>query len=182
MVALDEFVVACTEAGAEADPRAAIREVLDRAAKDRQLQSELRQDVAGLNLLHRAPDLTVIEVTWPPRFTLFPHDHRMWATILICRGRELNTFYRRHGNTAEAAGGRDLDEGEVALLGRDAIHSVTNPASAYTKAIHVYGGDFVATPRSQWDPETLVEEPYDFDAVNREFDRAEREHRSTPHA
>jgi hypothetical protein len=52
---------------------------------------------------------------------------------------------------------------------------VRNPAqSSYTGAIHVYGGDFVATPRSQWDPATLSEEPYDLEAVHREFDRAEQ--------
>jgi hypothetical protein len=30
-----------------------------------------------------------------------------------------------------------------------------------TGAIHVYGGDFFATPRSEWDPESLLEGPYD---------------------
>ncbi len=32
-----------------------------------------------------------------------------------------------------------------------------NPRSTYTAAIHVYGGDFFDTPRSQWDPDTLTE-------------------------
>jgi len=30
-----------------------------------------------------------------------------------------------------------------------------------TGAIHVYGGDFFTMPRSEWDPETLTEGPYD---------------------
>jgi len=28
-------------------------------------------------------------------------------------------------------------------------------------AIHVYGGDFFAASRSEWDPETLLEQPFD---------------------
>jgi hypothetical protein len=38
-----------------------------------------------------------------------------------------------------------------------------------TGAIHVYGGDFVAQPRSQWAPPDLLEEPYDVERVNRVF-------------
>jgi hypothetical protein len=45
---------------------------------------------------------------------------------------------------------------------------------SYTGAIHIYGGDFVGTRRSQWDVETLQEQPYDLNAVHQEFDRAER--------
>ena len=56
---------------------------------------------------------------------------------------------------------------------------VHNPARSYTGAIHVYGGDFVATPRSQWDAETFEEQPYDLDAVPREFDRAEKQFNDT---
>src|SRR5215831_14796274 len=36
-----------------------------------------------------------------------------------------------------------------------------NPISRLTGAIHVYGGDFFAAERSEWDPETLREHPYD---------------------
>ena len=63
----------------------------------------------------------------------------------------------------------------MVLLGDDTIHSVTNPWSRYTSAIHVYGGDFVSTPRSQWSPETLVEEPYDLAAVGAVFDKAQKD-------
>ena len=47
------------------------------------------------------------------------------------------------------------------------------PLRRYTGAIHVYGGDFVNTARSQWDPQTLLEEPYDLTAVRALFDAAE---------
>jgi hypothetical protein len=44
-------------------------------------------------------------------------------------------------------------------LGKDSIHSVSNPPSKFTAAIHVYGGDFFATDRSEWDADTLSEQP-----------------------
>jgi predicted metal-dependent enzyme (double-stranded beta helix superfamily) len=171
----DELVAACVDAMTEPDPRRAVREILSRSVADRQLADALEQPSAGLNVLYRSPDLTVLNVIWPPLMSLFPHDHRMWAAIGIYGGREDNAFYRRNGTSLVPSGGKELLGGAVILLGDDVIHAVHNPArSSYTGAIHVYGGDFVATSRSQWDAETLVEQPYDLDAVRQEFDRAER--------
>ena len=134
----------------------------------------------GLHVLYRSPDLTVLNVIWPPLMTLYPHDHRMWAAIGIYSGRENNTFYRRDERPWFLPGGRSLTNGAVLLLGADVIHRVHNPASSsYTGAIHVYGGDFVGTPRSQWDSATLIEQPYDLNAVRLEFDRAERAFRTS---
>jgi predicted metal-dependent enzyme (double-stranded beta helix superfamily) len=181
MIRTDDLVAACIEAVSEGDPRGAVRDVLERYVTDRTATGD-RSDsaTAGLHILHRSQDLTVLNVIWPPRMMLFPHDHRMWAAIGIYGGREDNAFYRRDGGSLVASGGRELAEGAVLLLGDVAIHSVHNPApSSYTGAIHVYGGDFVGTPRSQWDPDTLTEQRYDLDAVQREFTRAERAFRSS---
>jgi predicted metal-dependent enzyme (double-stranded beta helix superfamily) len=52
------------------------------------------------------------------------------------------------------------------------IHSVANPLRRFTGAIHVYGGDFFATPRSEWDPETRVERPYDVERARATFREA----------
>jgi predicted metal-dependent enzyme (double-stranded beta helix superfamily) len=60
----------------------------------------------------------------------------------------------------------------VFSLGADAVHSVDNPTWRFTGAIHVYGGDFVNQPRSQWDPDSLVEQPYDMEQVRRVFAEA----------
>ena len=59
-------------------------------------------------------------------------------------------------------------------LGRDVIHSVTNPVSRLTGAIHVYGGDFFQTPRSEWDPESLREGAYDVDKNMGLFEESNR--------
>lgn len=60
-------------------------------------------------------------------------------------------------HTITAAGAKSLGERNVALLGRDVIHSVTNPLPRLTGAIHVYTGDFFGVVRNEWDPETLLE-------------------------
>jgi len=176
----DDLVEACIEAVGESDPRLAVRDALSRFVTRRGSNGDPSEErTVGLHVLYRSTNLTVLDVVWPPLMTLYPHDHRMWAAIGIYGGREDNAFYRRVGESLVPSGGRELNDGAVLLLGDDVIHSVHNPASSsYTGAIHVYGGDFVGTPRSQWDPETLTEQPYDLDAVRREFDRAERTFRA----
>ncbi len=172
---IDDLVAECRTALATTEPLPAIRSVLERAAPDTRLRDSLRQGRTGLNVLYNAADLTVLNVIWPPGVTLVPHNHRMWAAIGIYDGREENRFFRRSGATVVPSGGKELGEGDVLLLGDDAIHSVHNPVSVHTGAIHVYGGDFVRQPRSQWTGEELEERPYDIEAIRREFARAERE-------
>jgi hypothetical protein len=41
-----------------------------------------------------------------------------------------------------------------------------------TGAIHVYGGDFFGVDRSEWDPETLIEQACDGEKMLRRFDEA----------
>ncbi len=50
-----------------------------------------------------------------------------------------------------------------------------NPIRRLTGAIHVYGGDFFAPtqPRSEWDPEPLIERPWDMDGTRRRFAEAD---------
>ncbi|MGH2728855.1 MAG: hypothetical protein ACRDKS_17925, partial [Actinomycetota bacterium] len=84
-------------------------------------------------------------------------------------------LYRRGPERIVEAGGRMLRESEVIALGADAIHAVANPESRFTGAIHVYGGDFVNQPRSQWDPDTLIEQPYDLEQVRKLFAEANAE-------
>jgi predicted metal-dependent enzyme (double-stranded beta helix superfamily) len=49
------------------------------------------------------------------------------------------------------------------------IHAVANPLRQFTGAIHIYGGDFFGTPRSEWDPDTLEERPYDIERAKKVF-------------
>ena len=106
---------------------------------------------------------------WAPQMTLYPHDHRMWAAIGIYAGREDNAFYRRQPEGLASSGGKELGERDVLLLGDDVIHSVTNPSLQCTGAIHVYGGDFVNQPRTEWDPVTFEPRPYDLNHTREQF-------------
>ncbi len=65
-------------------------------------------------------------------------------------------------------------------LGVHFIHAVTNPLDQITCAIHVYGGDFFATPRSEWDPKTFEEQPYDVAHTMRAFEESNARLRSGP--
>ena len=168
MVDTDELVAECVAAIAEPEPRLAMREVLRRAVRE---PGNFGGHV-GFRVLHRAPDLTVLDVVWPPLASIIPHDHRMWAVIGIYAGQEDSTFFRREGTTIVESGRREAVEHDVSLLGDDVVHAVHNPTRAPTGGIHVYGGDLIGIPRSQWNAATLQEEPYDFDARQREFERA----------
>ena len=157
MFELDQFIA----------PHKAVREVVARAVSEpaavlRALGEPRR---AELRKLYCSGELTVLNVVWAPGMTLLPHDHRMWAVTGIYTGREDNIFWRRvpgaPAGRVEAASARALREKDAEPLGHQVIHSVTNPIPRLTGAIHVYGGDFFGVPRSEWDPETLLEQPWD---------------------
>jgi predicted metal-dependent enzyme (double-stranded beta helix superfamily) len=84
-------------ARAESQPRLAISEVLDRALQRPQDLAETLPDIgaAGINPLHMADDITVLQVVWAPGMHFRPDSHEMWACIGIFGGQEDNTFFRR---------------------------------------------------------------------------------------
>ena len=173
MFDLDTFLADCVAATAEAQPRHALKELLARAvAQPAAVAQALPATRAGIDRLHVSPELTVLNVVWGPGMRIYPHDHRMWAAIGIYTGQEDNTFYRRSPEGVVPSGGTQLQEQDVALLGDDTIHAVFNPRRQHTGAIHVYGGDFFTQPRSEFDPETLVEGPYRVEHTLALFDAA----------
>jgi predicted metal-dependent enzyme (double-stranded beta helix superfamily) len=177
MFATERFLEQCRAVIAAGDPERAVQELVAEAVADAGAVAaalgEPRQ--AGPAVLYRAADLTVLDFAWAPWMCFKPHNHCMWSVVGIVTGREDNLFWRRRPDRIEAAGARSLAAGEVTLLGRDIIHSVVNPIGKVTRAIHVYGGDFFAppVPRSEWDPETLAERPWDMDDTRRLFAEAE---------
>jgi predicted metal-dependent enzyme (double-stranded beta helix superfamily) len=170
MFDLEQFIADLRAALAERS-RQSLKEVVVRAVSDpASLRRELGEpETAGVQVLHEAPDLTVLNVVWAPKQVTLPHDHRMSAVIGIYGGREDNVFWRRVANPTkfqiEAAGGEAQGLGDVTILGRDVIHSVVNPLARISGAIHVYDGEFLKVRRSMWDAETLIEKPYDINAV-----------------
>ena len=126
----------------------------------------------GVQKIYCDDDLTIINPNWAPRMSVMPHDHRMWAVIGIFGGQEDNIFYRRRRQTITQQNAKVLEQGDTIILGPQAIHSVSNPLDKITAAIHVYGGNFFTKPRSEWDPETLAEMPYDVEKTMRLFEEA----------
>ena len=169
-----EIVARCHGALAEHTPVLAVRDVLDELISDpARLEAALGPvEIGGITTLHRAADLTVLQVAWTPGIALNPHEHRMWAAIGMYGGQEDNSFFRRVRGGLEAVGGRELGAGEVLVLGEDAIHSVANSRRDFAVALHVYGGDFFSAERSEWDSETHEERPRDLERTRRLFAEA----------
>lgn len=170
----ERFIEGCRAALKEQDAQGAIRELVAQAVAEpghvvRALGEPQR---AGVNTLYKADDLTILNLCWGPGMVFKPHDHRMWAVIGIYGGREDNTFFRRGEQGLTRHGTKTLETRDTVPLGASIIHSVTNPLDRVTGAIHVYGGDFFATPRSEWDPQTFSEQPYDVVATMRAFEEA----------
>jgi len=170
---IERFVADCIAANKGADAQAAVNEVLARAVSEPDAVLAALGDPrkAGLNVLLRSPTLTIFAATWTPQMNLMPHNHKMWANIGIYTGREDNIFWRRSGDGIRAFGADALFVKDTAMLPDDAVHSVTNPLLRFTGGIHIYGGDFFDTERSQWDPETLEEEPSDGAVIRGIFER-----------
>ena len=167
MLDLDRFVDDCRTA-AKADPsHRTCHDVMKRAFSDPAavMAAVGEPTESGIIPIYKSKDLTIINVIWKPHMTVLPHNHEMWAIIGVYSGREDNIFWRRIKDDTkgrvEAAGAQALCRGDVVPLGKDIVHSVTNPIMKLTGAIHVYGGDFFDIERSEWDPESLSERPYD---------------------
>ena len=176
MFETDQLIADCRAALAESDAQGAIDEIVRYAVSEpgQVLRALGEPKLAGVETLYRAPDLTILNVLWGPRMEMHPHDHRMWAVIGVYGGREDNTFYRRSGNGLERHGTKALEGRDTIPLGDSIIHSVINPLDTITAAIHVYGGDFFDTPRSEWDPRTHEEHPYDVEHTKRVFEESNK--------
>ena len=173
----DHFIADCRTALKGDHASRNVREVVARAISDS--GSVIRGlgglKTGGIDTVYRSPELTIINVFWSPNMVVMPHNHGMWAVIGVYSGREDNILWRRLPDEAdgqiEAAGAKELCEKDALVFGPDVIHSVLNPLSRVTGAIHVYGGDFFGVERSEWDPKSLREKPYDMEKVLRMFAR-----------
>lgn len=181
MFDMNRFVEECLAAVAEDDSHKAVREVTARAVADpASLLRAVGEPVqGGIQKIFHGDRLTVLNVIWPPEIVLRPHNHNsIWAVIGVYGGREDNIFWRRKGDRVEAAGAASLMTTDAEPLGKDIIHSVINPTLKLTAALHIYGGDFFNDGRSEWDPETLAERPFDFQTSLHQFEEANARFRS----
>jgi predicted metal-dependent enzyme (double-stranded beta helix superfamily) len=171
MFDLEKFINDCIEAGAETEPRLAVKAALERAMyQPGTIADALPAVKSEIVPLYISDTLSIIKAVWAPGMGFRPHNHLMWAAIGLYVGQEDNTLYRRCGDGIVVAGGRQLRGGDVILLGDDTIHAVSNPLQSFTGAIHVYGGNITARPgRSEWDEAGGAEVAYDFARTRQYF-------------
>lgn len=178
MFDLDRFIADCCDAVEQDPSHRAVREIAARAVADPAavLAGIGEPERAGVTPLYQSDTLTILNVVWGPLMNVPAHNHEMWAVISVYTGREDNIFWRRiedeEGPTIEAAGAKSLGVKDAEPLGRDIIHSVVNPLDRLTAAIHLYGGDFFATDRLEWDPESHRARPFDVERTRGYFERA----------
>ncbi|MGI9221231.1 MAG: hypothetical protein ACR2QS_09380 [Woeseiaceae bacterium] len=170
---LERFVADCVAANGESNAQSAIKDILARAVSTPSavIATLGDPDRAGIIPIHRSATLTIFNARWTPQMNLMPHNHLMWANIGIYTGREDNIFWRETDDGLKAFGADALFVEDAAELPVDVVHSVTNPLLRFTGGIHIYGGDFFNTTRSEWDPESMQERPSDGDSIRNMFHR-----------
>ena len=170
---VERFIDDCKRASVEHgdDAQRAVQDVMARAMSNARevLAGVGEPEKGGIQTLYRSPALTILNIVWSPLMQLIPHEHRMWSVIGIYTGREDNIFWQRREGRLAAMNATAISQGTVVPLATDVIHSVSNPIEKLTGAIHIYGGDFFATPRSEWDPETLSERDWSIARAIRTF-------------
>jgi predicted metal-dependent enzyme (double-stranded beta helix superfamily) len=171
MFSTEQLIADCRRALEESSPQDAIKEIARRAISDpagvvRALGTPRQSQIITL---HQSPELTILNIIWAPGMSIYPHDHRMWAVIGVYGGREDNVFYRRTPDGLVRASAKQLETGDAVLLNAQTVHAVTNPLGEFTGAIQIYGGDFFGVARSEFDPETLEERPFDVEKAKQVF-------------
>ena len=178
----DEFIAECLAAVRNGDrAHLAVKDIVERAVSDPgAIETEVGDRTVSpmMTVWHRSDELTALHIVWPPEVDLIAHDHNMWAVIGIYGGREDNSFYRRLENgRIEPHTGKTLMKKDVITLGSDVVHSVANPTREWTAALHVYGGEFFATPRTMWNKATLEPVPLDTEFLRQILETAAAEAR-----
>ena len=169
---VDSFLSDLLAANEDAAPRHAVCEVVARAVSQPEAMAAAFGPLTQghSTVLHRSSDLLVLHIVWPPEISVEPHEHNLWAVMGIYRGVEDNTFYRRtEGGGIERQSTARLEPRDTRVMGEEAIHAVDIPALTPTGAIHVYGGDLFTVARSEFDPGTREERPFDWKKSERQF-------------
>lgn len=165
MIDLDSFVTACRAVLTEEDAAERVAEVMRPLVADtddlsREIERRRAESGGGPVIVHRSDDLTVLGLAVPAGFVSPAHNHLMWAVVGIYQGAEDNVFYQRQAHGLNETGRAVLSVGDCFALPPDAVHRISNTGKETLLALHVYGGDLLATPRSQWDDATGDELPF----------------------
>lgn len=161
----------CKRALDTPDPQSNVEIVLQEAVKNPAIARAISKRTKFANLedlaIHRSEDLTMLAVALPPGFFAGPHNHNLWSVVGVCAGQEDNEFFERDGTGLRRTAEVSVVGPGVLPNGADVIHAIRNPLDVPLLALHAYGGDLFATPRSNWDPETHEEVVFDWKKVAR---------------
>lgn len=159
----------CVAALREADPQRAVESILLESASDPAVAAAVAQCTRFGSLedlaIHRSAELTLLAGALPPGFGASPHNHNLWSVVSVCGGQEDNQFFERSSNGLRQTGEASVIAPGVLANAADVIHAIRNPLDVPLLALHAYGGDLFATPRSTWDPDTQQETLFDWRRV-----------------
>jgi predicted metal-dependent enzyme (double-stranded beta helix superfamily) len=160
----------CTDALTSPDPQSRVEAILLEAAKDPAIVAAIAERVKFSSLgdlvIHRSDALTLLAGTLPPGFRAAPHNHNLWSVVSVCAGQEDNQFFERDGEGLRQVGEASVVAPGVLANPADVIHAIHNPLDTPLLVLHAYAGDLIGTPRSNWDPETHKEIPFDWAKVS----------------
>lgn len=156
----------CLAALQTADPQGSVASILLDAAKDPALVDAISTRTKFSSLedlaIYRSDSLTLLAGALPAGFRVGPHNHNLWSVVSVCAGQEDNEFYERSGGRLKQIGRASVVAPGVLPNSADVIHAIRNPLNVPLLVLHAYGGDLFAVSRSNWDPETHEEIPYDW--------------------
>lgn len=169
--ALAKIIDDCRRALDTPAPQGSVEAVLLAAVSDPEIVHAVsrRSGLASLEdmAIYRGEELTMLAATLPPGFYAGPHNHNLWSVVGVCAGQEDNEFFERDGSGLRRTGSVSISGPGVLPNGAEVIHAIRNPLDTPLLALHAYAGDLFATPRSNWDPETHEEIPFDWEKVAR---------------
>ena len=167
--AFSQIIDKCNLALDTPDPQAGVEAILLEAARDPEIAEAIAgrtrfKDLADL-AIYRSDTLTLLAGALPPGFGASPHNHNLWSVVGVCGGQEDNEFFERDGDGLRHVGSKSVVAPGVLANAADVIHAIRNPLDEPLLALHAYGGDLFAVERSNWDPETHEEIPFDWKSV-----------------
>ena len=166
---LEALVATCTSVANEPDAQAKVQALVSAAVTDPAVAAAIRElhDFSSLEdlAIHRSEHLTMLAGALPPGFRATPHNHNIWSVVGVCGGQEDNQFFEREGSGLKLVSEASVVAPGVLPNDPEVIHAIANPLDESLLALHAYGGDLFATPRSNWDPETHEEIAFDWEKV-----------------
>ncbi len=85
----------------------------------------------------------------------------MVSAVGVYAGAEENVYYEADGAGLRETKRRLVKPGDVAVHAADVIHSIASAGDEPLAALHVYGGDFLHAPRSEWRGSPFARHAYD---------------------